>query len=299
MVRVSSRYRPRRFAGDRPLEGRSIVDWDTFGRMTDWRELFEQEAARFRDGEARLGDGSDERQRQLTRMGNAAYGAGLCLLMDGDPAAAEWLARAAATLRESYADAPPGSWGRPIGAIKALLLAGDRAGAEDAARWALAEGAAEVASPIGRYAAALACAVLGAWGELRLHADEIRQHDDFPRDVGDALAMISAEDVVGYVESVESVLRSFETREGYLEDVPVADTVLVLQALAADRAMAAELESPPLAAVASVSRGRTRRRGQRTRSSPGRGRGSPAVSVEGGPANARAAASALPPPVTR
>ena len=55
--------------------------------------------------------------------------------------------------------------------------------------------------------------------------------------------MIAAEDVVGYVESVESVLESFETRDEYLEDVPVADTVLVLQALAARRGMAAELES--------------------------------------------------------
>ncbi len=58
--------------------------------------------------------------------------------------------------------------------------------------------------------------------------------------------MIAAEDVVGYVGAVESVLESFETRDEYLEDVPVADTVLVLQALAALRGMAAELESPLL-----------------------------------------------------
>ena len=36
---------------------------------------------------------------------------------------------AAERYRESFADAPPGSWGRPIGAIKALLLAGDWDGA--------------------------------------------------------------------------------------------------------------------------------------------------------------------------
>jgi hypothetical protein len=45
------------------------------------------------------------------------------------------------------------------------------------------------------------------------------------------------------VYAVESVLESFETREEYLEDVPVADTVLVLQALAARRDFAAELAS--------------------------------------------------------
>jgi hypothetical protein len=215
--------------------------------MADWTGILQREAARYRDGEARLGDGSDERQRQLTRIGNAAYGAGLALLMREEDAA-EWLARAAARWRESYEHAPPGSWGRPIGSIKALILAGDRAGAEGAARWALAEGAGEAESPIGRYAAALACSVLCDWEHARIHADAIRIRDDFPRDVGDALAMVAAEDVVGYVEAIESVLRSFETRDAYLEDVPVADTVLVLQALAGRREMAAELSSPLLPA---------------------------------------------------
>ena len=213
--------------------------------MTDWSELFDREAARYRDGEARLPDDPDERQRQLTRMGNAAYGAGLCALMQGGDAR-EWLERAAARWRESYTEAPPGSWGRPIGAIKALILIGDWAAAEDAARWALDEGAGETASPIAQYAAALACVVLGRWPDARLHADEIRIRDDFPADVGDALAMVAAEDVVGYVEAVESVLETFEARDAYLEDVPVADTVLVLQALAGRRDMAAELESPLL-----------------------------------------------------
>jgi hypothetical protein len=210
--------------------------------VTDWAALFEHETDRYRDGEARLGDGTDERQRQLTRMGNAAWGAGLCLLMQGRDAR-EWLERAAERWRESYTDAPPGSWGRPIGAVKALVLADDWAGAADASRWALAEGAAGSESPIGRYGAALACAVLGDWQRARIHADEIRLRDDFPRDVGDALATIAAEDVVGYTEAIESVLESFETREEYLEDVPVADTVIVLQALAARRKMAADLTS--------------------------------------------------------
>ena len=45
----------------------------------------EREAARCRDGEARLpeADDADARQRQLTRIGNAAYGAGLASLMAG------------------------------------------------------------------------------------------------------------------------------------------------------------------------------------------------------------------------
>ena len=55
--------------------------------------------------------------------------------------------------------------------------------------------------------------------------------------------MVAAQDPIGYVEAIEAVLESFETRHEYLEDLPVADTVMVLQALAARRGLAAELSS--------------------------------------------------------
>jgi hypothetical protein len=215
----------------------------------DWAAHLAREEERYREGEAWLaegrGDGDpDARQRQLTRLGNAAGGAGLALLMQGRRGdAGEWFARAAERYRDSFADAPSNSWGRPIGALKALVLADDWEGAEQAAHWALDADAAEPESPIGRYAAALALLVLGRDREARTHADAIRTHADFPQDVGDALAFIAAQDVDGYPFAVESVLESFETREEYLEDLPVADTVLVLQALAAKRGMAAELSS--------------------------------------------------------
>ena len=215
----------------------------------NWAAHLEREERRYRDGEARLGDAADAdaRQRQLTRLGNAAGGAGLALLMqDRTQEAAGWFARAAARYRESFADAPPDSWGRPIGAIKSLILAGDWPGAEGAAEWALQAGAAEAESPIGRYAAALALLVLGRDAEARPHADAIRTRDDLPSAVGDALGYLAAADVLGYTEAVEAVLEAFETRGEYLEDLPVADTVLVLQALAARRDLAATLTSPLL-----------------------------------------------------
>jgi hypothetical protein len=210
--------------------------------MPDWEELHRRATARYEDGASRLPDDPDQRQRQLTRMGNAAGAAGLTALMAGG-GGQEWFARAAERYRESWEHAPPESWGRPIGAIKARILAGDWEGSAAEARWALEAGAAETESEIGRYAAALAYAVLGEWGDVRVHADYARTHETFPNEVADALAFIAAEDVVGYVEAVEDVLESFEARDEYLEDVPVADTVLVLQALAARRGMAAELES--------------------------------------------------------
>ena len=218
--------------------------------MPDWDEQARAAEARYRDGEARLPDDPDPRQRQLTRMGNAAWAAGLAHAMAGrEDESREWLLRAAARYRESYVEAPPGSWGRPIAVLKALLLAGEDA--EEAAPSASVQravGADAAESPLGRYAAALARAVLGEWADVRVLADGLRTGDGFPTDVADALAFLAAEDVVGYAGAVQTVLASFVGREGYLEDVAVADTVLVLQALASRRGIAADLDSPLLPA---------------------------------------------------
>jgi hypothetical protein len=212
----------------------------------DWAERAAAAVDRNRDGESRLDDASDDdpRQRQLTRLGNTAWAAGLSLLMDGRrDESAEWLRRAAGRYRESWQEAPPDSWGRPIGAMKSLLIAGDDA--SEAAQWALAAGAADAASPIGRYAGTLALLVLGSDVEARVLASTLRDRDDFPRDVADALTTVAAADRAGYRVAVESVLESFETRTEFLADVAVADTVLVLQLLAAERDIAVDLPASP------------------------------------------------------
>ena len=215
----------------------------------DWEQHARREEERYLDGQERLSvaDNQDARQRQLARMGNAASGAGLSELMNGNTASAnEWFAKAVDCYRESFELAPPESWGRPIAVVKARLLAEDWDAAEADARWTLEQGAAEADSPIGRYAAALALLVLARDEEARVLADGLRTRDDFPAAVGDALAFIAAEDPLGYIEAVQAVLESFETREEYLEGLPVADTVIVLQRLAARRGLAAELSSPLL-----------------------------------------------------
>jgi hypothetical protein len=213
----------------------------------DWNAHLDRETARYRDGSDRLPDEPDARQRQLTRMGNAAYGAGLAQLMLGENEdAAEWFAQAAETYERSYANAPPGSWGRRVAMIKSSILGDDWRGAEAYSRGTLEEGAAETDSPIGRYAAALALLTLDRHEDARPVAGSLRERDDFPHDVADGLATLAAEDSPGYLIAVESVLASFERRDEYLEEIPVADTVLVLQALANRRGLAVDLASPLL-----------------------------------------------------
>ena len=152
-----------------------------------------REVARYEDGEARLPGltEADDRQRQLTRMGNAAGGAGLALLMDGRrDDAATWF------------PTPPSATARAF--PRRPRAAGDvRSAPSRRACWpATGTGHARTpsgprrprarcGSPIGRYAASLALLVLGQDDEALVQAASIQGRDDFPADVADALAALA------------------------------------------------------------------------------------------------------------
>ena len=211
-----------------------------------WEEHAEREEARYADALARMPDEPDPRQKQLVRAAMAAGGAGLARLMQGRGAeAAGWFARSAERYRESWPDAPPASWGRLIGALKSRILADDWKGAEADARWALEQDPASGDSPIGAYAAALGRLVLGDDRQAAELAETLRaaDQDAFPAPVAEAIAGLAARDAGAYAAGCAAVLDSFEAREVYLEGIPVADTVIVLEALAERRGMATRLSS--------------------------------------------------------
>jgi hypothetical protein len=227
-------------ASPSPEKGNLGISGARLSRVA-WDQHAEREERRYADALARLPDETDLRQKQLVRAAMAAGGAGLARMMQGRRAeAAGWFARSAERYRDSWPEAPPGSWGRLIGALKARVLAGDWEGAETDARWALEQDPAGGDSPIGAYAAALAQLILGedaAAAELgaRLRATG---DDAFPAPVAEALAGLAEGDGELYAAGCSAVLASFESREAYLEDIPVADTVVVLEALAERRGMA-------------------------------------------------------------
>jgi hypothetical protein len=211
---------------------------------SDWEERAARAIERYDDGIARMPEDGDEKQRQLTRTGNAAWAAGLSLLMAGRAEDARgWLVRAAERYRESWPLAPPGSWGRPIGAMKSRLIAGDRDGALDDAAWALEARAAASESPIGRYAAVLAHLVRGEDGEAAELAPVLAGRRDFPAAVAGTLVALAAADRAGYETAIQALVADFEARDEFLEDTPVADTVLALQALGARRGLGVSLRS--------------------------------------------------------
>jgi hypothetical protein len=220
---------------------------------TLWERHLDREIRRYRDGRARMPSDPRKRERQLFRIGSAAWGAGLsALMLDDARHSRSWLVRAARDYRASAELASPGAWGRFVGVLKSLVIAGDE-GAVDDARWTLGADAATAESPTGRYAACLAWLVLGEDADAARLARSLAGVR-FPRPVAGALGALAAGASDDFNCAVGEVLRSFETRKRFLEDIRVADTVIALQALADERNMAARPSSRLLPRHESVRR---------------------------------------------
>ena len=74
--------------------------------------------------------------------------------------------------------------------------------------------------------------------------------EGFPITVGEALAAAAAaivalarRDATGYGHAVAAIVEDFEGRDAHLTGVPIADTALMLQRLAAPRGVEAGLSS--------------------------------------------------------
>jgi hypothetical protein len=157
-------------------------------------------------------------------------------LLAGGDAAAELRAARDAYLA-SHAESGATSWGRLLGALKMAILAGD--GVRDIARRAVAE-TEQADSPASAYLRALALVSLGQEPDV---APMVAGGDAFAR-TGRALAALAAADGPAYVDALAEIVADFEARDQHLSGVPIADTVLVLERLAAARGVAARPDSP-------------------------------------------------------
>ena len=213
------------------------MDWDAKLR---WAEA--EHAARTERAVAQ-----DEREDfRLAGIAGASWAAGLAAAMLGRTDESRvLLLRAADEYVVSWEAAPEASWGRPIAAMRCALIAG--ADAADTAVRALDAGVLAADGPIAAYCATLALLALRRDDEAAALAATLVARADFaPAAVATGLAALSAHDAEAYDEAAAGVLRSFEERDAFLEDVPVADTVLVLDALARERGLEVPARSSPL-----------------------------------------------------
>ena len=212
-----------------------------YGERVDWKAKRDAAVAEHGRRLAAPPAAGERADLRLAGIAGASWAAGLASRMLGaEPAAAEWLGRAADEYTTSWEAAPPASWGRPIAVLRCRLLAGDAEGARAAGEAALEAGAREASGPIGGYCAALALLATARDAEAAPVADRIVAEGLEPASVGAALGALARGDEDGLATARLEVLRSFEERDAFLEDVPVADTVLVLDALAEARGIGVE-----------------------------------------------------------
>lgn len=204
------------------------------------------------------------------------------LLLEGDEAAAaDVLREAAARYRASWELAPPGSYGRLIGLLKAAILAG---GGEDEARYARAALAAEeralavaaigdaerresqpppaggapaggepaapaaaaAATPPAAFALALAALVEGDDGLAARAAAAMRPGGAAFARAADGVEALATGDGDAFARAAGAIVADFEAREDHLTGVPIADTALVLDRLAERRGIGGLPASPVL-----------------------------------------------------
>jgi len=165
-----------------------------------------------------------------------ADGEGLRALLDRDEERGrERLAEAVARYRASWELAPPRSYGRLVGMLKAAVIAGDAADSAAYARDAVPE----ADSPPSSYVRAVAALVEGDDAAAASFADGMRAGSPAFGRAADAITAIAARDAEGYEAAVRAIVEDFEQREEHLTGVPVADTALMLERLAEPRGLAA------------------------------------------------------------
>ncbi|HEX4279834.1 MAG TPA: hypothetical protein VHZ27_03655 [Solirubrobacteraceae bacterium] len=174
---------------------------------------------------------------------------------DLDAARAEFAA-AAELYRQSWESAHARAFGRLVGMLKASVLAGE--GSEEAEYVRAALGERDPESPTASYAQALAALILGEDQDARLWAARMSPvgsagggagggggTDAFAR-TGEAVSAIASDDGERYAVALAAIVLDFEQRSEHLTGVAIADTALMLEALAARRGMRAAVESPVL-----------------------------------------------------
>jgi hypothetical protein len=183
-----------------------------------------------------------KRHQELLSAAIEREGSAQRALFEGDMAEACAAFREASRLyRQSWETAPPRSYGRLVGMVKAAVLAG---GGEEEAAYAtrVLEGEGED-SPTASYARAIAALIAGDDEAAVRSSEHMRGAAEAFDRTADAIAALAARDAEKYEAALGRIVRDFEQRADHLTGVPIADTALMLQQLATRRGIPAAVSS--------------------------------------------------------
>ena len=168
------------------------------------------------------------------------------MISKGAEAARAAFAQAAELYRQSWELAHATAYGRLVGMLKSGVLAG---GGTSEAQYVLgALASADPSSATAAYARALAALILDEDDAARTWAVSMAAGGEAFARTGEALAALASRDQARYEAALTAIVRDFEQRAQHLTGVAIADTAVVLEALAARRGMAVAIESPVLPA---------------------------------------------------
>lgn len=166
-------------------------------------------------------------------------------LLAGDQEAARTAyAKAVEQYRASWALAPPKSYGRLVGLLKAAVLAGRADPAAAEVRAALDGDEDAEGSPVASYVLAVAALIAGDDDEVAIRAARMEPRGEAFERTASALRALAARDDVAYANALAAIAMDFAARTDHLTGVPIADTAVMLELLAAERGMAVKPKSP-------------------------------------------------------
>lgn len=151
---------------------------------------------------------------------------------------------AAARYRASWALAPPRSYGRLVGLLKASVIAGEGGSAAREVRAELREDPDAAGSPVASYVLGVAAAILGDDDEVARRAAVMEPRGDAFARTAAALRALAAGDRTAYAEAIAAIESDFAARDEHLTGVAIADTAVMLERIARERGLAADSGGP-------------------------------------------------------
>ncbi len=175
----------------------------------------------------------------------AAEGEAHAALLAGQSGQARSLyAQAVEGYRASWALAPPRSYGRLVGLLKAAVLRGEPGPEAEEVRAALASDPDAAGSPVASYALAVAALLVDDDGAVAALADVMQPREGAFARTAAALRALADGDAGAYAAAVEAIQADFAAREDHLTGVAIADTAIMLELIARERGLDAQLDGP-------------------------------------------------------